>query len=72
MGEGKLLADGSPDEVCTEELLSRAYEADITVGKNPNSGRLEITTRENPKAKEKEKELLQKICVQQQTGRNFG
>ena len=72
LGEGKLLADGCPDEVFTEELLSRAYEADITVEQNPKSGRLEITTRENPQAKEKEKDLLKKICVQQQTGRNFG
>ena len=72
LGEGKLLADGRPDEVFTEELLSRAYEADITVEQNPKSGRLEITTRENPQAKEKEKDLLKKICVQQQTGRNFG
>ena len=64
LGEGKLLADGCPDEVFTEELLSRAYEADIIVEKTPKSGRLEITTRENSQTKEKEKDLLQKICVQ--------
>ena len=63
LGRGKLLADGSPEEVFTEELLSRAYEADISVEQNPKNGRLEITTRENPQAKEKEKDLLQKICV---------
>ena len=40
LGEGKLLADGCPDEVFTEELLSRAEEAFIIVGKHPKRGRL--------------------------------
>ena len=62
LGEGKLLADGAPGQVLTEHLLSRAYEADISVEKNPKNGRLEITTRENPEAKQKEMDLLQKIC----------
>ena len=64
LGEGKLLADGAPGQVLTESLLSRAYEADISVEKNPKNGRLEITTRENPEAKQKEMDLLQKICLE--------
>ena len=64
LGEGKLLADGTPGQVFTEHLLSRAYEADISVEKNPKNGRLEITTRENPEAKRKEMDLLQKICLE--------
>ena len=64
LGEGKLLADGNPGQVLTESLLSRAYEADISVEKNPKNGRLEITTRENPEAKQKEMDLLQKICLE--------
>ena len=64
LGEGKLLADGTPGQVLTESLLSRAYEADISVEKNPKNGRLEITTRENPEAKQKEMDLLQKICLE--------
>lgn len=64
LGEGKLLADGTPGQVFTEHLLSRAYEADISVEKNPKNGRLEITTRENPDAKQKEMDLLQKICLE--------
>ena len=63
LGEGKLLADGAPGQVLTESLLSRVYEADISVEKNPKNGRLEITTRENPEAKQKEMDLLQKICL---------
>ena len=63
LGEGKLLADGTPEQVFTETLLSRAYEADISVEQNPKNGRLEITTKENPEAKKKKLNLLQKICV---------
>ena len=63
LGEGKLLADETPEQVFTETLLSRAYEADISVEQNPKNGRLEITTKENPEAKKKELNLLQKICV---------
>lgn len=63
LGEGRLLADGTPGQVLTERLLSRAYEADISVEQNPKNGRLEITTRENPEAKQKEMKLLQKICL---------
>ena len=60
LGEGKLLADETPEQVFTETLLSRAYEADISVEQNPKNGRLEITTKENPVAKKKEIKLLQK------------
>jgi len=56
-------ADGTPEQVFTETLLSRAYEADISVVQNPRNGRLEISTRENPEAKQKELSLLQKICL---------
>lgn len=62
LGEGKLLADGAPAQVFTEELLSRAYMADIEVGHNPLNNNLEITTRENQANKAKEAALLQKIC----------
>ena len=64
LGEGKLLADGRPEQVFTESLLSSAYEADVAVVKNPNNGRLEITTRENSQARKEEMDLLRKICVQ--------
>ena len=35
LGEGRLLADGKPEEVFTEALLSRAYSADVKVERNP-------------------------------------
>ena len=62
LGEGKLLADDRPEQVFPEALLSRAYEADISVVHNPLSGKLEITTRENVKTKRREEHLLHRIC----------
>lgn len=62
LGEGKLLADAPPEVAFTEELLSRAYDADIQVTRNPLNNNLEITTKVNAKEKVKEKTLLQKIC----------
>ena len=63
LGEGKLLADAAPEEVFTEELLSRAYDADIQVTRNPLNNNLEITTKVNAKEKAKETALLHKICA---------
>ncbi len=61
LGEGRLLADDVPDKVFIEELLDRAYAADIVVNRNPINGSLEITTRVDEAAKAKEAALLEKI-----------
>ncbi len=61
LGEGRLLADDVPDAVFTEQLLGRAYAADIVVNRNPVNGSLEITTRVDEAAKAKETALLEKI-----------
>ena len=63
LGEGKLLADAPPEEAFTEELLSRAYDADIQVTRNPLNNNLEITTKVSTKEQAKEKALLHKICA---------
>jgi iron complex transport system ATP-binding protein len=63
LGEGKLLADAAPEEAFTEVLLSRAYDADIQVTRNPLNNNLEITTKVNAKEKAKETALLHKICA---------
>ena len=65
LGEGKLLADAPPEGAFTEELLSRAYDADIQVTRNPLNNNLEITTKVSAKEQAKEKALLQKICAMQ-------
>ena len=70
LGEGKLLADAPPEEAFTEELLSRAYDADIQVTRNPLNNNLEITTKVNAKEKAKEQTLLHKICAMQNLALN--
>ena len=62
LGEGTILADGAPEEVFTEELLSRAYKADIKVEHDHVNGNLNISTRVSEAAKLREAELLQRIC----------
>lgn len=62
LGKGKLLADGKPKDVFTEELLSYAYEADVEVAKNANTNSLEITTKINELSSKKRRDLLKKIC----------
>ena len=64
LGEGKLLADDTPERVFTEALLSRAYAADIAVSRNPVNNNLEITTRVDEASKEKDAALLKKICCE--------
>ena len=62
LGEGTLLADGTPQEVFTEELLSRAYKADIKVEHDALNGNLNISTRVSQEAQSREAELLKRIC----------
>lgn len=62
IGEGTLLADGTPQEVLTEALLSKAYHADVVVNKNPQTGALDISTREDAQKQKNALELLQRIC----------
>ncbi len=62
LGEGSILAVGKPEEVFTDELLSRAYHAKIKVEKNPVSGWWEFRTLDNNKDRTKELQLLNKIC----------
>lgn len=62
LGGGTLLADGTPEAVFTEELLSKAYSADVEVSRNPLNNNLEVTTRVDNSAKEQKQALLKKIC----------
>lgn len=62
IGEGTLLADGAPLEVFTEELLSRAYKADICVERDEVNHNLHITTRMSQEAQSREAALLKRIC----------
>ena len=62
LGEGTLLADGAPLEVCAEEVLSRAYKADICVEREEVNHNLHITTRMGQEAQSREAALLKRIC----------
>lgn len=62
LGEGTLLADGAPLEVFTEELLSRAYKADICVERDEVNHNLHITTRMSQEEQSREAALLKRIC----------
>lgn len=62
LGEGTLLADGSPAQVFTEELLSRAYKADICVERDEINHNLSISTRLSTETQQRQAELLTKIC----------
>lgn len=62
LGEGRVLADAHPAEAFTEELLSRAYKADISVIKNPISESLEISTKPKKDDLDKAEALLKSIC----------
>lgn len=63
LGQGRLLADGSADEVFTEQNLSKAYAADIEIIRNPVNNSLEITTHINNAATAEKIALLHKICA---------
>jgi iron complex transport system ATP-binding protein len=62
VGEGQVLADGKPEEVLTSELLSRAYNARVTVERNGATGGIEIHTSTAAAAIKGNTELLNKIC----------
>lgn len=62
VGNGKILADGTPDEVFTPPLLSLAYHADIDVLKNPATGSIEIVSKVSENKIKQDKLLLHKIC----------
>ena len=62
LGEGTLLADGIPQEVFTEELLSRAYKADICVERDEVNNNITISTRVSEEALSAKAKLLTAIC----------
>lgn len=61
LGEGHLMADGRPEKVFTEELLNRAYNADICITRNPLNNSWEISTNVNEEHRKREAKLLNKI-----------
>lgn len=61
LGEGKVLADGKPEEVYTTDLLNRAYSADICITRNPLNNNWEISTNVHEDDRARDAALLKKI-----------
>lgn len=59
VGRGKILAQGTPEQVLTETLLSEAYGLSCQVVRGP--GGLRIQPRPNPQQEKRQQELLQDI-----------
>ena len=57
IGHGKMLADGTPRDVLTDELLSQAYGAPVRVVENPLTHHAEVFTEAETAAAEKEQLL---------------
>ena len=69
LGQGKVLAQGTPQEVITEENLKQAYGVSVQVRTDEVRGRVDITTTEK-KQTESKKTLLEKICRKNATERS--
>ena len=63
LGEGTVIADGRPDNVFTEKILSKAYNATVRVIRSHNTNEIiEISTKEDNGRCQSDKELLELIC----------
>lgn len=64
VGNGGILADGTVEEVLTEENLSEAYKVPVQVMRNPLTGGVEICTSYMEKHAAREEALIRMICEQ--------
>ena len=63
LGEGTVIADGRPDNVFTEKILSKAYNAPVRGIRSHNTNEIiEISTKEDNGRCQRDKELLELIC----------
>ena len=63
LGEGTVIADGRPDNVFTEKILSKTYNAPVRVIRSHNTNEIiEISTKEDNGRCQRDKELLELIC----------
>ena len=63
LGDNKLLMDSAPQEVLTDELLSKAYGVSVKVKRNSLTGSLEITADLDYEKKNERKKLLKQILI---------
>ena len=63
LGDGTVIADGKPDDVFTETVLSKAYHAQVRVIRSHNTNEIiEISTKEDSSRYQRDRELLELIC----------
>ena len=63
LGDGTVIADGKPDDVFTETVLSKAYHAPVRVIRSHNTNEIiEISTKEDSSRYQRDRELLELIC----------
>ena len=63
VGDGKILADGAPKTVLTEENLEKAYKTPLNIISHASSGGgIEINIKESTEEFMRKEELLKKIC----------
>ncbi len=60
--QGKLLAVGRPEEVLTKHNIKQAFKADVSIGKNPVTNSLYISTIPRRRKDKAEKRKLHIIC----------
>ena len=63
LGDSTVIADGKPDDVFTETVLSKAYHAPVRVIRSHNTNEIiEISTKEDSSRCQRDRELLELIC----------
>lgn len=62
LGNGKVIGDGSPKHVFTEELLSSAYKTAIQVLNDEINHNIEIMVKQDINREQRRKKILQEIC----------
>ena len=63
LGEGTVIADGRPDNVFTEKILSKAYNAPVRVIRSHNTNEIiEISTKEDNGRCQRDKELNSSVA----------
>lgn len=61
IGQNRLLADGTPQEVLTEKLLRASYSSTLKVRPNQTTGGVDITSEPTTEALAEKQKLLEKI-----------
>jgi len=62
ISDGKLLADGTPEQVLQDDLISKAYHADLKILRSSISNNLEVALNSKTVLNEQQQEIIKKLC----------